>query len=151
MLTDEQMESDCIDHGKGGNNQGYGSKRVDGKSELLHRVVYCEHNNITLSSIKGLMVRHMCHNPRCINPQHLVIGTNQDNMDDMAKARRGFQTKLTVEQVLEIRATCSPGNKAPNEVNPFSYKSFAKKYGVNHKSIRKVFLRQSHKFTEQSK
>lgn len=37
---------------------------------------------------EGKLVRHLCHNPSCCNPAHLVVGTNQDNSDDMVKAGR---------------------------------------------------------------
>lgn len=37
---------------------------------------------------KGLIVMHKCDNPSCVNPTHLVIGTQQDNIaDKLAKSR----------------------------------------------------------------
>lgn len=60
---------------------------------------------------KGMFVLHRCDNPSCVNPDHLFIGTNQDNMDDMkskgrANCLRGEESnlhKLTADEVLEIR------------------------------------------------
>ena len=57
---------------------------------------------------KGV-VRHTCDNRKCVNPEHLVIGTHQDNMDDMKKRNRSAKGlvngagKLTPEQVTYIR------------------------------------------------
>jgi hypothetical protein len=49
----------------------------------------------------GLLVRHLCHNRRCVNPEHLAAGTQQDNMDDMTDALRGG-AKLTSGDVATI-------------------------------------------------
>lgn len=61
---------------------------------------------------EGLLVRHMCHNPPCVRPDHLKLGTQKDNMADMYAAGRGRKAtgtdngngKLTDEQVAEIRS-----------------------------------------------
>jgi hypothetical protein len=56
-----------------------------------------------------LDVRHDCDNPRCVNPDHLFVGTRRDNLQDMkAKGRhlygeRNSQAKLTNKKVREIR------------------------------------------------
>lgn len=46
------------------------------------------------SILPGSVVMHVCDNPRCINPKHLVLGTQRDNMlDKVAKGRHAEQKK----------------------------------------------------------
>lgn len=51
------------------------------------------------------IARHSCDNPRCINPEHLVIGTQQDNVQDMMDRGRCGSRVLSPEDVAEIRRT----------------------------------------------
>jgi len=42
----------------------------------------------------GIVVRHTCHIPNCINPDHLVLGTQAENVaDTVAANRHGWRTK----------------------------------------------------------
>ena len=60
---------------------------------------------------KGMIVRHKCDNPRCININHLVLGTPKDNSRDMccrnrqANGEKNGSVKLKRNQVLEIYLT----------------------------------------------
>lgn len=60
----------------------------------------------------GMVVMHTCDNPRCVNPDHLRIGTQRDNIIDSIQKGRyntfGIQ-KLNAEQVREIRALSKQG------------------------------------------
>lgn len=112
--------SECIKHSDYDSPRGYGRRMHKGKVVGSHRVTYCEANGVSIESIKGLHVRHTCDNPSCINPEHLLIGTHQDNVDD--KVSRDRQVKgvavhtavLTEEDVLHIRKV---------------YKSYHRQYG----------------------
>ena len=103
--------SKCIDHARQTSlvGAGYAHITYKGKLQLAHRVAYCEARQIPITHLKGSVVRHTCDNPRCINPQHLLIGTQQDNVADRkergrcAKGQTNSKTKLTIENVLEIR------------------------------------------------
>lgn len=68
--------------------QRYAFLQHEGKNILGHRYVY----ELTHGSIPdGMVVRHKCDNKCCINPEHLELGTNADNMRD--KAERGRATR----------------------------------------------------------
>lgn len=80
---------------------GYGYYSYLGKKHLVHRLMY----QLWYGDIaKGMVIRHMCHNPQCCYPEHLQVGTQQQNMDDMRKAgRQANNSKLTTQHRRQIR------------------------------------------------
>lgn len=138
----------CIDHGysKCLNKNGYRRAwyKPTQKLELLHRVVYIEHNKVTMRSIAGLSVRHTCDNPRCINPEHLILGTHADNMRDRAERGRNPDVNgelnpkalLTWDAVRDIRENYVPYKKGVRQ-------HFANKYGVGVHVISDVIANRS--------
>lgn len=112
---------DCIDHGRKGGTFGYALKFVNGKQQLMHRIAYAEKIGIDVTGIeRGLVVRHTCDNPRCINPEHLVIGTRADNSRDMVernRQRKGSSVTVSIlseEDVAKIRSS-TESNKVISE------------------------------------
>lgn len=77
---------------------GYGQFWLDGKNVLAHRASY-ELNNGPIP--KGLNICHSCDVRHCINPRHLFLGTQSDNIKDCYNKRRhpncGRPTELTDE------------------------------------------------------
>ena len=90
---------------------GYGALRHNGRTVYAHRLSYELHKGPIPA---GLNVCHECDNRACVNPKHLFLGTDADNVaDKVAKGRqqRGEtspMSKLTTEDVLAIRAATSP-------------------------------------------
>ncbi len=68
-------------------SDGYGYLQVAGKSLGAHRVSW---KLINGSVPEGLYVLHSCDTPSCVNPDHLFVGTNTDNMRDKVKKGRDF-------------------------------------------------------------
>lgn len=64
---------------------GYGQFSKDGKAQYAHRVAY-EMENGKIED--GLYVLHKCDNRKCVNPEHLFLGTFNDNMNDMTAKKR---------------------------------------------------------------
>jgi hypothetical protein len=77
------------------------------KSDNAHRFSWRLRNGVIPD---GLFVLHRCDNPPCVNPDHLFLGTQRDNMIDkvakgrQARGRAQNGTTLTEVDVLAIRA-----------------------------------------------
>ena len=92
----------CTSHRR---KNGYTQILINGKRIYLHRFIYEK----KFGPIKGFnVIRHRCDNPFCINPDHLIEGTQTDNVKDMVDRNRNVKgitqgsSKLTEEQVLDI-------------------------------------------------
>lgn len=116
------------------NKKGYGHIGINGKTVSAHRFSY----SINVGAIPdGLHVLHTCDNRPCVNPKHLWVGTNLENvLDCIKKGRAGTlfslrgeahsKAKLTAADVLEIRELNSDG---------FSGSQLGDIYGVHPNNI----------------
>ncbi len=88
---------------------GYGQFNTNGKMITAHRFSWILHNSKI--SKNEQCVLHHCDNPKCVNPNHLWIGTQIENILDMKKKNRQAKlkgedngnAKLTLDQVKQIR------------------------------------------------
>jgi len=83
---------------------GYGMFRFDNKSWRAHRFSWL----MCFGEIpEGMFVLHKCDNPKCVNPGHLFLGSQADNMKDAAKKNR--VGKFTDGEIADIRRRYSSG------------------------------------------
>jgi hypothetical protein len=70
----------------GGRGRGYGAFKISGKKESAHKVSY----EMAYGPVpEGLFVCHRCDVRRCVRPDHLFVGTAEDNSRDMSRKGRG--------------------------------------------------------------
>jgi hypothetical protein len=69
-------------------NTGYGQYSINSRPVSAHRHSYQVYKG---DIPNGLLVRHTCDNRKCVNPDHLIVGTQQDNMNDMVERNRQSQ------------------------------------------------------------
>lgn len=90
----------------------------------------------------GYVVMHACDNPRCVNPAHLSIGTQRDNIiDSIHKGRYGTWgiQKLNAAQVLAIRRRASEGE---------THAVLARAYGIARNTVSGIVNRVSWRHLE---
>ena len=121
-------------------SKGYGliaiNKSVFRVTRILYYLVYREDplNNV---------IRHTCDNSHCVNPYHLLIGTQQDNLDDakrrdrIARGSSKKNSKLTEELVRQIRLEW--------QLAPTSWRHGAKLYGINYNTFKSMILKKTWK------
>lgn len=107
----------------------------EGYNQLsAHRVAY----ELVFGDPGDFYVLHDCDTPRCVNPRHLFLGTQLDNMRDKTKkerqanGERGGNAKLTDEQVNQIRAAYIKGVT--------TYEEIGRAFGVSMGHIRRIVL-----------
>ena len=91
----------------GSTSHGYGQTNINGRPQRTHRVSYEYH----IGPIPDdQCVLHKCDNPPCVNPSHLFLGSQQENLKDMKVKGRGIkgemqgQAKLKAKDIPYIRA-----------------------------------------------
>ena len=124
ISADKKFENACWEWGGRINDGGYGFVMFKGRYVMAHRKAWERHNG---PIPEGLVVCHKCDNRRCINPHHMFLGTDADNVADMdAKGRRvvlrgskNGTAKLNEESVLKVKALLRDGSGLPEIAERF--------------------------------
>ncbi len=140
--TKEQVFWDSVNKTDGcwewarGTATGYGCFTYKRQRILTHRYSWEIHNGPVPA---GLFVCHHCDNRLCVRPDHLFVGTDADNVQDMVdkgrscKGEKNPKAKLTEGEVIYIRKTHAKGQ--------CTYASLAVRFGVSSVLIAKIVKR----------
>lgn len=126
---------DCIEHAGYCNKGGYGCVTYKQKSYLAHRLAWIKvHGEIP----EGLLLRHRCDNRKCINVDHLELGTHKDNAQDAISRNRwpsgskNSAAKMTDAQVAHCRAVYVPRCKV------YGGAALARQFGVDQSTMSNI-------------
>lgn len=110
-----------------------------GKNLKAHRVSWELHRG---PIPVGAVVMHSCDNPACVNPEHLALGSQLDNLADMRAKARGVTThhvgernpasKLSGDDVRRLRLLAAEG---------WPLRRLAREFGLNHKTVAGIVRR----------
>lgn len=104
-----------------------------------HRLVFALYHGLDPYTFEGV-VMHACDNPRCINIEHLSLGTHKANTLDMLKKGRCTSARLTPDDVTYLREHFEPGKGAA------AY--WAARYNVSRNHIYKVLRGEQHSWIQ---
>lgn len=123
----------CIEWQGACDSEGYGKFSIFHSGFRAHRVAYYLFHGVDPGQE---LVRHRCDNTRCVNPRHLLLGSQQENIADMdtrgrrgkvfLKGERSGRAVLTAKDVRKIRKSES------------SHAELARQYGVSRGCIQHV-------------
>lgn len=123
--------------------KGYGNVRINKRYTTAHRVAWELANNMDIP--EGMLVMHLCDNPQCCNPAHLVLGTLKNNTADMllkgrvnrvpiAVGERHGNAKMKNADIQTIMNMLARGD---------SQSTIAKRFNVVQTTISKIKLKKS--------
>lgn len=125
--VDIQGDDDCWEWAASLTLGGYGHFWIDGRYEKSNIVSY-EHFYGVIP--EGLNVCHSCDNILCVNPRHLFLGTQAENLQDMVRKGRHGRQDLSFGDISEIKKMLAVGDLLQGEI--------ASIFGVSQGQISKI-------------
>ena len=125
----KENENGCWIWQRSCNSSGYGQLWENKKFWFAHRyALSCK----TIVSSEDV-VRHLCHNRKCVNPDHLAIGTHLDNYRDSLEVHAEKAAKLRKEWIV-------------NGINHGTIKNASLKTGLSESSLVKYTCKETRIF-----
>lgn len=129
------LDTPCREWNMSRNKHGYGVRNQRKKygTDLVHRQIMMMAGH----DVAGLVVRHACDNPPCFRYDHLILGTQADNLNDMfdrgrnnnPSGDRHARAKITWGDADTIRQRHAGGD---------SYRTIAEDYAIHHTTVGEI-------------
>lgn len=126
-LVNSKPVDECVEWWGSFASSGYGQLSVNGVNRRASRVAYVLSTGNTL--LEDEVVRHTCNNSKCVNPKHLVKGSQAQNQQDAVRSGRHSRQKLKPEDVLRLRQMREGG--VPR-------KEVAKLFGITERQVARL-------------
>lgn len=128
-FCDRDSATGCLIWQRARSGRGYGMIWVNGAMRCATRVTWeLIHGPIP----SGQFVCHRCDNPPCVNPDHLFLGANADNVQDMLRKGR-FVSRLDPSAIREIRRLAALGE---------NYGQIARKFCIHLSTVGRIVKHQ---------
>lgn len=128
-------ENGCREWVRHTNPDGYGMLWLNGGAERTHRAAWiAQHGSIP----KGMHVLHKCDNRKCINLDHLFLGTNADNVADKVAKNRQARPNIRGEQMGQSKLTDAKVRLIRMLPRSISNRRWAQEFGVSIMAISAV-------------
>lgn len=121
------------------NKDGYGRFSIKGKRRFAHRIAFSLAYGPMVS---GRLVLHRCDNPRCVRADHLFLGSDKDNSDDMAnKGRHRLQSRPWLQAgernpIAKLTAALVQASRERYSLGGIEIGELARSYGIGAASLR---------------
>jgi len=136
-----EKENECWEWTGAISSNGYGSVTIDYERFAAHRVSFwfdSDYENV--SDIDT--IRHECANKSCVNPNHLLEGTQHANLIDAVKNNNAARQSVTVAEAREIK------ERYDSEKEDVSQRDLAAEYGTNQKTVWRIVNGESFTFLD---
>ena len=116
---------------------GYGTISIDGRPRATHRVSWEIHNgNIPEGTgYHGTCICHKCDNPSCVRPEHLFLGSVQENNNDMVKKGRRSSQKGANNPRSKINSTQARVIRRHANRNLMTHKEIGSIFSISSSSV----------------
>ena len=140
----ESIDGKCWEWTHSQHPYGYGRISVKGSWKLAHRFSWIKYNG---EIPENKQINHRCHNELCVNPEHLYLGTQKDNVLD-AVERGNFKDRETGDTHGEINGKSKISKddvkriRKEYEETDKTYFQLADAFGISYAQIGRIVRRE---------